>query len=503
MWLLLRGVTPGPSRVDRRRDFIADESFFLGPEHPWAGRYSNGDGLTGTALELAPRAGFVLTEYGDAGPWQEHTLGPVEERNGRLRLRGAPRWIAGGDVHPVRWGPRVYLIPDEDLDGFVNAVNYGFEPRYEERGLFWLRDGDHEKPVEGDPELPEKVRPLLLHDPVSARIVSVGVMRERRERLTADIEHVERLGQVLIDAGSRDGLVPGVELHGDFDSCNRARVNRVWERRAQAQCRGDMSRLPRRGDVLAAGRGIARRMRNPVRIRVEAAPKGVARVKDAWELWGDIAPIRRAGFAVRDMGRLSVEVLETHMLAHGSLRRRYTEAAASVGANFIDSDERPPGHREPGTLRARLYRIEWKGEPLGIGDLPYDPKNYADWEKSILRIELDRERERNRYFQEFARLYERHEARFFALGDMSRERWFDSDLRDLSREQRRALRTLLGVDESWGTVSEVLEHRSRNGRRDELVREAAKEELEALRKALPADYARYEQLRAESDASWR
>ncbi len=59
--------------------------------------------------------------------------------------------------HVVRWGPRVYLIPIDQLDGFQRMCSLNAEPRNTPFGNFFLREGDHLKPVNGKPTLPLSV----------------------------------------------------------------------------------------------------------------------------------------------------------------------------------------------------------------------------------------------------------------------------------------------------------------------------------------------------------
>ena len=48
---------------------------------------------------------------------------------------------------PVRWGGRVYLVPDGELQQFCEATSKGIEPRSIERGRYFLRLGDHRKAI--------------------------------------------------------------------------------------------------------------------------------------------------------------------------------------------------------------------------------------------------------------------------------------------------------------------------------------------------------------------
>ena len=54
----------------------------------------------------------------------------------------------------VRWGSRVYLIDDESMPRFREAVRQGGEPRNGPFGMFYLRRDDWKKPAQGMPDLP-------------------------------------------------------------------------------------------------------------------------------------------------------------------------------------------------------------------------------------------------------------------------------------------------------------------------------------------------------------
>ncbi len=48
---------------------------------------------------------------------------------------------------PVRWGGRIYLVPDGELQQFCEDTSKGTEPRSIERGRYFLRLGDHRKAI--------------------------------------------------------------------------------------------------------------------------------------------------------------------------------------------------------------------------------------------------------------------------------------------------------------------------------------------------------------------
>lgn len=89
-------------------------------------------------------------------------------------------------LFPVRWGARLYIISEEEMRDFCNAVNAGVEPRLGADdadyhvsfygaylGAFYLRDGDEKKDVSGLPEVPHAFREHLLEKPIEGEVVSV------------------------------------------------------------------------------------------------------------------------------------------------------------------------------------------------------------------------------------------------------------------------------------------------------------------------------------------
>ena len=104
---------------------------------------------------------------------------------------------------PVKWGERIYLIDEDDLKDFSNAINLGLEPRNELRsepyyGQFYLRESDLSKSASGKPSLPTEWQSFILSKPVTAKIVAV--------------EPQGKTKIATINRGSRDGLKVGMKL---------------------------------------------------------------------------------------------------------------------------------------------------------------------------------------------------------------------------------------------------------------------------------------------------
>ncbi|HYW74363.1 MAG TPA: hypothetical protein VE961_25295 [Pyrinomonadaceae bacterium] len=105
---------------------------------------------------------------------------------------------------PISWGERLYLVHQDSLVDFVNAINLAIEPRAGSCaayfGVHLLRDGDEKKVPVGHPALPADLLSLLLDKTVDAQIISVS---HQGDELTA-----------TIDRGSKAGLRPHMRLIG-------------------------------------------------------------------------------------------------------------------------------------------------------------------------------------------------------------------------------------------------------------------------------------------------
>jgi hypothetical protein len=184
----------------------------IGPEHPWAGYYYFGDKLAiNLYLAIAPQSGYAFEWHGCLGKYGQGE-GKILDTNAPLRLSGnvfalfSEMHSSNSIVIPVRWGERRYLIPSGDMIEFCNAVNAGTEPRSSlARGYFYLREGDEDKKCAGDPPVPKEFKKFLLQSPVSATITKVLSTPNGTNGFFAT--------SALVNAGSKQGLIPGMKLH--------------------------------------------------------------------------------------------------------------------------------------------------------------------------------------------------------------------------------------------------------------------------------------------------
>jgi hypothetical protein len=186
----------------------------------WAGEYSRGFEFgPHIRIRVTPQADFTYSWSGYLG-FKDVNFGPAVVRGNRLGLRHE---LPNDDAHRgvpsefqfeiVRWGQRIYLLPEEELGPFVNAVNSGREPHkycIPSCSPFLVRTGDDEKPVSGTPDLPAEYRRRLLDKPITARVVRV--LSDETE-VNLERGYGWRTIQVEINLGSVDGVWEGMELY--------------------------------------------------------------------------------------------------------------------------------------------------------------------------------------------------------------------------------------------------------------------------------------------------
>lgn len=204
----------------------------------WAGDYYYGDGLgVNVELNLAPRSGFAFTWNGCLGQY-DMNYGDVVETGGKIRLvfklpneRKGFQGIAP-EFFPIKWGDRHYLIPSDEVVGFANVINAGFEPRYDAWGMFLLRREDVSKSAKGIPNMPLEYSGYLQKNPIDVEISSIkGSYAKDSGRVTT----------VLLNAGASQGVKKGMEFYlyapsGLFESATVTSVNNTSSEAEIFQC---------------------------------------------------------------------------------------------------------------------------------------------------------------------------------------------------------------------------------------------------------------------------
>lgn len=242
-----------PTVVLARRAAIREE-VVKGATEEWAGQYHEGDGLgVNTTIDLAPENGVAATWFGCLGLYGANE-GRVE-RVGAQTLRfhfnspndGGAFGSFSETVRIVHWGERRYLIPEERLVDFVNAINSGLESGLALNLSVFLRD-TRGGAVSGLPDLPEPLRAQIRTHPLILTVSRVEQLPEYEAmggavcpfRLTFDAPE----GTTLL-AGQALSSMAGV-------SHERAEVIGVSRRRVTAKmivfdsC-SDVTDVPKRG----------------------------------------------------------------------------------------------------------------------------------------------------------------------------------------------------------------------------------------------------------------
>ncbi len=98
---------------------------------------------------------FYFKAFLDSGGnWEQG--GTVEIRDGDLHLIvNSERYpLVPNVLTPVIWGTRKYLIESEKIEDFCKSIKKGDEPRNDNYGYFFIKDGDWNIVVTGKPTSP-------------------------------------------------------------------------------------------------------------------------------------------------------------------------------------------------------------------------------------------------------------------------------------------------------------------------------------------------------------
>ena len=235
--------------VQERMESIKKELETL-EDHPWAGNY----GITGFLgpdlhLAIAPKSGFAYTwRSGDVlmsrmvngqrvtePSLGDQNYGDVIWEDGHLKLSPVLSVATSlgplpTEFVPIPWDKRICLVPPDKIIDFCNKVNRA-NPEYFGGFDFFSRntqklpqfDTERPKPT-GKPEVPEKFKPYLLQEPIDGEVIGIGETREVRKRMYGVMDMNVKETVVTINRGSRDGLLPDMELCKTLKTEKTARI---------------------------------------------------------------------------------------------------------------------------------------------------------------------------------------------------------------------------------------------------------------------------------------
>lgn len=499
IWVYL-SEKPIPVTAEQRRlGEIHSEVTALGPDHAWAGRYL---GLRGS-LELAPRSGYVFSRFYCISPFVAAELGFFREKNGVLVARQSDQDEFQEGLLPIQWGRRHYLIRRSELKDFANRINWGMEPRYEREGPYWLREGDEGIPADGFPNLPEPERDLLLARPIDAKIIALGVDRERRREWAEDAVEIDHDTTIIIDAGRRHGARPGLVLQAMPPNWGEAEIIRVGESTSLATFRRILDHpSPRRGWKLST-RFREHRHYNQLDAALQVIVSTVMRVQ-AFSSFEGIKSLddreyligaRRSGFSVRSVARISIHAVESKLRDSTPTNELIASLAQGAGGNA--SFERRVSAKDLGPRRysktVEVYRVEWKGQLLDRFEFPWtwDKKN-LDWAKAGREVELNH----HPYTKAVHRIRTEVGERLLRLSPGGWEKLRQMNVEDLSPEQRAAFKKFWGLVGQHGPIFKAERSAAAFEIWHQKLEEASAPEIAALKESDPAGDAEFRRLGA-------
>jgi hypothetical protein len=191
----------------------------------WAGIYAVGSRGSGE-VAAAPRAGLTyMVQYDVWGSdrWNHGAISNATDRRFEVEFLlphdADRRWALGVRTpvvfHFIRWADREYLVPEERMIAFCNAVNDGSERWNPSSSWFPCRIRSSPAKVYGSdtvplPEVPEDFRKYLLEGPVSSTVTTVSSSTSLESRTP----HENRIETVVVaDAGRAQHLERGMVFH--------------------------------------------------------------------------------------------------------------------------------------------------------------------------------------------------------------------------------------------------------------------------------------------------
>jgi len=165
------GSEDASPRAARQKRAIEKELRALS-SHPWAGSYSQGNGLAGSHLLLAPHSGYFFEGGSCIETWRSY--GTVVA-GASLELRPEDDLAGAGPftLQPLVWGERHYLIGANEAKDFCDDVVTSREPK-QGPGPYYLREGDETRPVSGRPRTSAGELPCTVPPDLTAHIVAIG-----------------------------------------------------------------------------------------------------------------------------------------------------------------------------------------------------------------------------------------------------------------------------------------------------------------------------------------
>lgn len=490
-----RGAFPSEARRTRLEEEIAGAE----PGHPWAGAYYEGDGLgMNNSLLISPSGEYSFEDSNCRGPsdWDQ---GAIRYQDGLLRFEGARSFaLAGRDFRVVPWGARVYLINEAALVSFANDVNLGSEPRYRVHGFHLMRRGGEDLLAIGMPEVPKEIRPYLLEHAIDAAITSLGASTKSTEPYSSK----EFTTEVVLDAGGREGVLPGMELWLRGELSGQAKITTVREGTSTALLSSWIPpsigwQLSTRWDHMR----VISPASLPYRITVTTSAKIFPPAEEEPDRLVEDDTFNGAeenGFTVTEVASIEYSAVSSALMHHKVFSDAIADLSMQMGANAYRVPFRSSRDFDPGPWSkvqgVVAYRIEFEGRLVRPSDFDtgFDStdKYRQDWPKTRAKIRLHA----SQYHKQLERVREEVHCRLLLLSHSQCVGWAKLKVEDLSPDQLQAFRDRRGLRAKRGLVEKVLPLP------DEKWWDAQNDAVEVrMRKAraeAPAAYSEYKRLEA-------
>lgn len=432
--------------------------------HPWAGDY--GDFYIG-------RSGrFCIHGPGNI---ECGRLGQAGDRLVRVDAAGGiplPSGETAPDLRIVRWGDRTYLLDAAEMLPFVNAINAGGEPRFQDSRAFGrgrLRRGDDLKPAPGLPVLPAALASFILPQPVVARVIAAEARREvpfGRHPWPTWFET-----RASVDAGQRQGLKAGmVFFPQDHSQHLTARVVRVFPGRAEVVLNEFGADKP----PLSLGWLLSTRYRYTEKRPYSATPFTIA-VRPASArrypaLQGTFLQSIRStaafhggmetGFDWTHVGDVTLEAGFPGALERKDARPALEGAIRSLGANVFEQEywwsTHDRGRFGAGTEVAHAYLLTFEGrtiKPDDVGILNLDDEDEPRrWTSARAWMVL----RANRFYRRHAELDAQVWCEQLRLRPEQCPRYPRLRIEDLGADQRSWLKDGLGIPQTRGRLAQAV-----------------------------------------------
>lgn len=436
--------------------------------HAWAGAYSNGGGLSGRVVLLAPSGRYCGQDWSDIGD-SEPDCGTVATSDGtRFSIvEGRPWERRGPPWTLVRWAERRYLVPDARLLDFVNDLNRGWEPSYDRsRGgtlAAYLHDEDDERPAYGVPALPEPYRSYYRAEPVFARAVEIG-KREHVIRRVGRREEEECKASARFDKGSSDGVFVGMKLMtGAVKDSPDAVIQKVSEGASEGYIEQDdcerydevpvgtifSSRAPWHKRVALSSEPLTIEIRLLTKKRFP--PFAFGHPDELYFAKEILAQMGKHGFSWEEVAEVTAKSTVPGVLPGETGYEAFQSAVLAAGGNAMDRDVDESGAlaEKLGVAqawRAKVYRISFEGRALDTES--YFSLDHKDWAKTVREARV----------ATCARERAEQEGKRSAV--LALLRWDEAMLRrlhevrfeELSEERARAVEALVPVSRRRGRV---------------------------------------------------